>query len=187
MVHSGRVHPSSHSVENENDESVEFLLNNGADVHSIDENGATALHRAVRRASITIVKTLLSHSANINARDTSLCTPLHTCMYGDVELAKFLLRNGGDEDAIEERGKTAIQTVAEIARLDMFITIIEAGCNPTIRSADGESALTVVLQQSSMRAYVSRVRSWAPGSSSAIRWRPSFTIYIHRFLGSLAP
>ena len=42
------------------------LLKAGADIHATDKNGVTALHHAVRFRSLTAVKTLIAHGANVD-------------------------------------------------------------------------------------------------------------------------
>jgi ankyrin repeat protein len=48
---------------------AELLLDNGADPNSADF-GYTALHAAVLRGDLSLVKALLAHGANANARLT---------------------------------------------------------------------------------------------------------------------
>ena len=48
---------------------VEDLLNEGADVNSIDLDGRTALHIAACEGHVEVVRLLLGRKANIDARD----------------------------------------------------------------------------------------------------------------------
>ena len=49
--------------------SVDLLLGLGADVHAVDEDGISALHRAVQSGSLPLVDRLLSAGADPNVRD----------------------------------------------------------------------------------------------------------------------
>ncbi|MEO1376375.1 MAG: ankyrin repeat domain-containing protein [Cyanobacteria bacterium J06635_10] len=54
-----------------------FLIAKGADVHSRDKHGQTALHYAVLNHEKEIIELLLSHQVDINAKDKFGNTPLH--------------------------------------------------------------------------------------------------------------
>lgn len=56
---------------------VEFLLQNGANVHARDDGGLIPLHNACSFGHAEVVNMLLSHGADSNARDNWDYTPLH--------------------------------------------------------------------------------------------------------------
>lgn len=56
---------------------IRCLLRAGADLHAVDKNGATALHRAVRTRSAAAVECLLEAGANPSARNHPGSTPFH--------------------------------------------------------------------------------------------------------------
>ena len=64
------VKPSGH------EELAMFLLNKGADVSKTDTIGTTPLHAAVQTGKLELVKALLAHGANPNARLTKAPPPL---------------------------------------------------------------------------------------------------------------
>ncbi|CAA6667752.1 unnamed protein product [Spirodela intermedia] len=70
---------------------VEDLLNEGADVNSIDLDGRTALHIAACEGHIEVVKLLLSRKANIDARDRWGST-----YYGNIEVYNMLRAKGAN-------------------------------------------------------------------------------------------
>ena len=90
----------------------------GADIHSTDKNGVTALHHAVRFRSPIAVQTLIEHGANVNqACRKSGSTPLH----------RAVLQTGAPGTA----GKT--EQAKEIIRL-----LLAAGASTTIRNKLGK-------------------------------------------------
>jgi uncharacterized protein len=95
---------------------VEFLLKNGADVKTAARNAqkVTALHGAVARRDVEIVKMLLEAGADPNARQERGFAPLHdTAANGNAALVELLLKHGARADAKTDDGKTAGDMAAE--------------------------------------------------------------------------
>ncbi len=95
---------------------VEFLLTNGADVATAARNAqkVTALHGAVARRDVEIVKMLLKAGADPNARQESGFVPLHVAASnGNAALVELLLKHGARADAKTDDGKTAGEMAAE--------------------------------------------------------------------------
>jgi len=95
---------------------VEFLLTNGADVKTAARNAqkVTALHGAVARRDVEIVKMLLEAGADANARQESGFVPLHVAASnGNAALVELLLKHGARADAKTDDGKTAGEMAAE--------------------------------------------------------------------------
>jgi ankyrin repeat protein len=65
-------------------EVVEFLLEYKANVGAQDDQGRTALHRAVSCKRVDIISTLLRNVANANLQDIELKTPLHEALTLDM-------------------------------------------------------------------------------------------------------
>ncbi len=83
-------------------ESVEYALNIGADIECIDDiykgsgwaiyPGSTPLILAVRSKQIKIVKILLKHGANIEAKDQIGCTSLdYAYQNNDADVIQILI------------------------------------------------------------------------------------------------
>ena len=71
-----RINALMHALIFNNLESVEFLLENGADVNSIDYEYQTPLIYAVQKNNAEIVKLLISKGADINFKDARNRTAL---------------------------------------------------------------------------------------------------------------
>jgi ankyrin repeat protein len=103
-----------------------FLLEKGADPNAADA-GYTALHAAVLRSDLELVKALLEHGANPNARlmkgtperrshgdfafDKKLVgeTPFLLALeYGELGIARVLAASGADTQATTKDGATAL-------------------------------------------------------------------------------
>ena len=88
---------------------VEFLLRNGADVSTAARNAqkVTALHGAVARRDVEIVKMLLERGADANAKQERGFVPLHdAAANGNLALVQLLVKYGARVDAKADDGKT---------------------------------------------------------------------------------
>jgi len=95
---------------------VEFLLKNGADVKTAAHNAqkVTALHGAVARRDVEIVKMLLEAGADPNARQERGFVPLHdAAANGHAALVELLLKHGAHAHAKTDDGKTAGDMAAD--------------------------------------------------------------------------
>jgi uncharacterized protein len=95
---------------------VEFLLKNGADVKAAARNAqkVTALHGAVARRDVEIVRMLLEAGADANARQERGFVPLHdAAANGNAALVEMLLKHGARTDAKADDGKTPGEMAAD--------------------------------------------------------------------------
>jgi ankyrin repeat protein len=101
---------------------VEFLLKNGADAKMAARNAqkVTALHGAVARRDLEIVKLVLAAGADPNACQERGFVPLHdAAANGVAPLVELLLQHGARADAKTDDGKTAADMAAERGHQDL--------------------------------------------------------------------
>jgi len=80
-----------------NVEILNFLLQNGADIHSMNHNGFTPLHIAAYCGENMTVSTLIKNGADVNAKAKENLTPLHTAaVRGNIDTVELLINNGAD-------------------------------------------------------------------------------------------
>lgn len=103
-------------------ETLRRLLNAGADLHAVDKNGATALHRAVRTRSAAAVKFLLSAGSDPTARNHSGATPFHLAVQNTG-------RGGTGDPAVKAAQRRIIQSM------------LRRKVSPTMKDAQGKSVL----------------------------------------------
>jgi ankyrin repeat protein len=78
---------------------VLFLLDSGANLHTVDKNGWTPLHTASRNGHLVVVKLLLKYGVDINLRNGANNTPADLALdYNNAEVAIFLADYKEDEN-----------------------------------------------------------------------------------------
>ncbi|XP_074115360.1 uncharacterized protein LOC141538006 [Cotesia typhae] len=86
------------AADTSNEELLDYLLDNKANLNFNSENWGTPLHIAVTRDNMRVVEKLIDHGADLNSRKGSyLWTPLHVAIEAvREEAAKLLVRKGAD-------------------------------------------------------------------------------------------
>lgn len=93
---------------------VEFLLENGAEVHAADKGGLVPLHNACSYGHFEVTELLVKHGANVNVADLWKFTPLHeAAAKGKYEIVKLLLKHGADPSKKNRDGATPLDLVRE--------------------------------------------------------------------------
>ena len=122
-------------------EVAQLLVSKGADVNAEAAGGYTPLHVASRLGNPEMVSFLLTHGANINAKDTR-ATPLAAAVVqGHLEVVKLLLEHGADFNAGDSSGYRPIDRIDDIASWYashdlIFILLVEAGADLKPRSEE---------------------------------------------------
>ena len=76
---------------------VDLLLEHGANVHAVSEDGKTVLHFAAQRDNEVMMRKLIERelSNTVNAEDIHGQTPLHDAAYYGSEVAAMVLTEKG--------------------------------------------------------------------------------------------
>ncbi|XP_063290649.1 poly [ADP-ribose] polymerase tankyrase-2 isoform X4 [Pelobates fuscus] len=93
---------------------VEYLLQQGADVHAKDKGGLVPLHNACSYGHYEVTELLVKHGAVINVADLWKFTPLHeAAAKGKYEICKLLLQHGADSTKKNRDGNTPLDLVKD--------------------------------------------------------------------------
>lgn len=93
-----------------------LLIEHGANVAAVARNPTRVmpLHSAASSRNVAVVRQLLEHGADPNARQQSGFTSLHAAAQnGDLETLELLLRHGADPNARNDDGKTPADMAKE--------------------------------------------------------------------------
>jgi ankyrin repeat protein len=122
---------------------VELLIQNGAEVDSIDGFGQTPLSAAAQRGQRTIMILLLKKEASVNSEDSSGKTPLHlTAEEGHEAVVELLVEKNATLDSQSYNGQTPLSLAAEKGQGMTVKLLIEMGARDDLKDNDGRTALS---------------------------------------------
>ncbi|WP_371219232.1 ankyrin repeat domain-containing protein [Orientia tsutsugamushi] len=135
---------------------LKLLLDNGANVNLMDNDGYTALHYASARGRIDVVEFLLNNNADINI--TGKNTVVHSAAKnGHKDMVQFWLDRYPNMINLQDNdGYTALHLVAKhrftilphdvhINRFDVAEMLLNRGVDTNIQNNDGNTALHLAL------------------------------------------
>ena len=153
-------------------EVVEFLLNNGANVNSVDSSGKTALIFSVFAGNLRTTQLLLTRGADAQLRDTSGKLPVTyaweasnyemlqvfydaepkfdlalAAVFGELETIKEILREGGNIDKKNEFGETALTAAIGRDNIDVTEYLIQAGANVNLIGRYSSPLVSAILKR----------------------------------------
>jgi ankyrin repeat protein len=123
---------------------VKELIQQGANVNALDDNGDAPLVMAAYEGHNEILKLLLEAGADVSAVDPGMkATALHAAAYaGRTEAAKLLIAHHIDIDKQGPyNGYTALHDALWQNHIETAKVIIEAGANLSLKSNQGQTPL----------------------------------------------
>ena len=106
------------ACENNNEDLLKYLWENGFDLNQGDDNGITPLLVACERGYRNLVEYLVRHGADVNQGDNDGVTPLLVaCEKNYVDLAKYLLECGAQINIKDRMGRVPVLLAWENKRL----------------------------------------------------------------------
>jgi ankyrin repeat protein len=133
------------SIESGNEELIQHLLEEGADIHAEvsgnDPNGWTALHLAAFFDLPEVLSLLVERGAQVNHSGGSTCfTPLKVAVTrGSAQCAELLIASGADAMITDSSGFSLLHEAANIGSVEMVNILINAGCKKNTQANDGST------------------------------------------------
>jgi ankyrin repeat protein len=111
--------------------------------HSVEPDGTTALHWAVQRDDIPLVRALLTAGAKVGAANRYGVTPLAlAAINGSPTMVQQLLNAGADPNAASGEGETVLMAAARTGEPTTLKLLLKAGADPNAAERKfGETAL----------------------------------------------
>lgn len=123
---------------------VDFLIENGAQVNAQDHDGVSPLHMASRENSVEIAQMLVNAHATVNIQDNKGMSPLQiSIIRGSDDIALFLLGKGADVHIIDKDGQSPLHYAAEWEASEVVQSLISKGADPNLQDKDGNTPLHV--------------------------------------------
>jgi ankyrin repeat protein len=129
------------AIRNGDHSQVQKLLDTGADVNTVDNDGTTALMHSVIESDVKMMKLLIDHGANVNAKNGLASTAL---MYAATNLAKarVLLDAGADVKVKGKNGATPMNVaVTTFGSTPVLKLLVNKGAEPEGRMMATAAAL----------------------------------------------
>jgi len=149
---------------------VRFLLDRGANPSALNDWNETALHHASCSGGPVVVRLLLHHGLEVNARSrigwhsshshssrsrwrrmgSKGWIPLHYAVrFGGEEVVQLLLDHGADVNSPDRFHWTALHWATFRGRLQVVKTLLGRGANPQARTIDGHTPFGVIKKRPS--------------------------------------
>ena len=140
----GRIY-SHFAVERNRHQMVELLIKYGFDVNAKGYFETTALHHV--SDSTKMAKILIDNGANVDAKTTHGCTPLHSMAIHDLRsnVIEFLITNGAEIDAKSNKKETPLMKALANRRFEIIKCLSKLGASMKNRNDKGMCPLEVAI------------------------------------------
>ena len=130
------------------EKATKFLLDNGAELDTLDRYGYTALNNGTNNNALHVAYLLISRGADINKQNNRGETPLYNaCLQGNEDLARFLVENGADVHPADTYGFTALHS-AVIGNLPAIVELLlEKGADINKQADSGYTPLITAMSK----------------------------------------
>ena len=134
-------------------EVAELLIELGANVDLRGRTGETILLKALSQPQhhiVDIVKFLLKHGSDVNARDGTLRSSLHLAeSQGELEVAQMLVNHDADVNSRDSNGKTPFHILSESRTnkgdLNHALSLLKHGAEVNSRDKDNQTPIHLAI------------------------------------------
>ncbi|XP_015790056.1 ankyrin repeat and KH domain-containing protein 1 isoform X2 [Tetranychus urticae] len=124
---------------------VKVLIEAGANVEDHNENGHTPLMEAASAGHVAVAKILVEKGASINSHSDEFKESALTlaCYKGHLEMVRFLLEAGADQEHKTEEMHTALMEASMDGHVEVARLLLDSGAQVNMPADSFESPLTL--------------------------------------------
>ncbi|CDW56762.1 Ank 2 domain containing protein [Trichuris trichiura] len=154
-----------------NYETLNYLLESGANVHTATSQGDTAMSYAAQSGQTKICEVLLAAGASLEHQgEVGRTALMKAAGAGQRETVEFLLRKGANLNlATFDNDQTALSAACGNGQLAMVDFLLQIGADPKVRLKDGSSCLLEAAKGGHTRV-VQYLLDWPESSGSAAQY-----------------
>jgi ankyrin repeat protein len=115
-------------------------------VNCRNESGFTPLIIAGYKGQIEVVKLLLKHKADVNAKSGEGTVLMGACFKGNVELAELLMKHHADVNSANDLGTTPLMYAILGQKIELIKLLLENGAVKDVKERSGKTALDYAIQ-----------------------------------------
>ncbi|XP_020574166.1 ankyrin repeat domain-containing protein, chloroplastic [Phalaenopsis equestris] len=125
---------------------LDLLLKHSVDINAVDEDGLTAIHKAILSKKHAITSYLLRNSANPFVRDMDGATLMHyAVLAASSDCIKILMLYNVDINLADNDGWTPLHLAVQTQRADIVRLLLKKGVDRTLKNKDGLKPLDLCL------------------------------------------
>ena len=130
------------AVDKEDSLRLKQLLDAGADINDVDEDGLTVLMYAVVDKKKKIIPQLLQAGADVNASvEDGFTILMNECKEGHADTVKQLLKTNVDVNVADKDGLTALMYASDQGNAAIVKQLLKAGANVNVADKNGWTPL----------------------------------------------
>ncbi len=139
------------AVINNNQKTIQNLINTRVNINARDSSGFTALHYAITRENpnIDVINLLITNGAQVNSPDTRGTTPLIKAVSttkNNTAVIHALLQARANINAQNNSGNTPLYQAVVFKRPDVVTQLINEGADLNIPNNQGETPLMIAVR-----------------------------------------
>lgn len=137
-----------------NEDIVRYLVEQGADLHTISPAGSSTLRTAIYYTNYTVVKLVLTQGAAYNDAATILPLIPIASSLGKMDVVKLLLRHDSAARVDGSKLQSVLSAACANGDLECVKMLVNAGADVNVPDQDGETCLQLALEQPQVCQYL---------------------------------
>ena len=126
---------------------VEYCINNGADIHGVDLGGRTAVHWAAASGSAQTLGLLLEHGGSVEPKDIDEQTPLAVAIaHRSIECVELLLSQNNIDTMADEHTEAFLRTAGQAGDVAIVKLLLGHGCDINAGDWFGQTPLLLAVK-----------------------------------------